>query len=175
MHSLLPRRLLAVVFSALLGVLILGSVATGPASADVLYRHVGWDDFASMTIKDDESWPSSDVVQKFNLGAQKPFYVSAVNPVETRVISRCAGDEVRVEVHMRVELAAFDVVRVTGTAYMYEGASCTSSDLDGSTPFAFSIARDRTLRPSPIELENAAEGGDSARIQLSLTNTSTVH
>ena len=171
MHFFFPRRVLAVIFSALLGVVAFSTVA-GTASADVWARQVSWDDFASMTIKDDEAWPSSDVVEKHSLAAQKPFFVTAVNPVQTRTITRCTGDEVRVELHMRVELIWADQVRVTGTAYMYEGASCTSNDLDGTKSFAYTIANNRTLRPSPIELPNVEEGGDMAYIQLSLTNTS---
>jgi hypothetical protein len=173
MNHFLPRRLLAVVFSALIGVLAVSSL-TSSASAGVLYRQVAWDSFASMTITDDEAWPFSDEVEKFTLGTQAPFYVSAVNPVETRVISRCAGGEVRIDLHMRVELITADWVRVSGTAYLYEGASCTSNDLDGQKSFNFQFSPNVTHRPSPIEVENQAEGGDSARIQLSLTNVGTV-
>ena len=65
MHFFLPRRVLAVVFSALLGVLAFSSVAS--AGIGVPARLVEHDSRSKMTIVDDESWPFSDEVETFSL------------------------------------------------------------------------------------------------------------
>jgi hypothetical protein len=62
MNLFFPRRVLAVIFSALLGVVAFSSIA-GTASAAISARVVSHDSRSTMKIVDDESWPSSDEVQ----------------------------------------------------------------------------------------------------------------
>ena len=169
----LPRRLLAVVFSALLGVVALSAIAAGPASAAVTPAFkVAHTSDSTMTIFDDEDWPSWDEVDSFGLGNQPPKYVTAANPMVTHSFTKCGGDEVVVKVSLRYEWVSIYFVKVTAKSVLYEGDDCNTTDRDGDSDSKVTyIANGQTANIS-VDVRNDQEGGDSADVDLSLYATS---
>ena len=132
-HFFLPRRLLAVVFSALLGVVAFSAIAAGPASAAAPAFKVAHTSDSTMRIIDDEDWPSSNEIDDFSLANEKTQYVSAANPMVAYSFTRCGGDEVVVKVSLRYEWISIYHVKVTAKAVLYEGDDCNTTDRDGET------------------------------------------
>lgn len=177
MHLLLPRRLLAVVFTALLGVVALSSIGAGPASAAGLVpaRMVAHDSRSTMTITDDESWPISDEIQTFSLANEPDMKVWSGSAPAYSKFSRCAGNEVKIVVNLKTVHMWDDSVQVTAQALLFEGQACNTSDLDGwSAERIVYIPRGRNAQIS-LPVQNTEEGGDSAKVNLSLTNYSILY
>ena len=175
MNHFLPRRLLAVVFTALLGVVALSAVTAGPASAATYGRVLLPDSNSTMTIVDDEDWPWSDEVETFNLAGVPQQFVSAVNPVATYSFTRCAGDEVKVKVSMRSELIWTDWVKLTTKAVLYEGDDCSTAVRKGETDSITTyIGPGGWPTQIPLNVRNEQDGSDHASVLLSLTNYATV-
>ena len=129
MNHFLPRRVLAVVFSALLGVLAFSCIAPAPHRPPT--RHVEHDSISTMTIVDDEAWPSrrGPDLQPRQRGAAYVWPESPRRPP----IWRCAGNEVNVLVRLKVELHVDRLGEVTARANLYEGQACYTGDLDGAS------------------------------------------
>src|SRR5215218_3765571 len=156
----LPSRLVALVVASA----ALAFVMASPASAaDPLWTagqaRVVTSPNISWLIVDDETW--------------SPDYTSFYVPNEMwgvlgwneksfdKKISRCGGDEVRVELEVQGTTNAFQVLNVKARLKLYEGASCATTDLDGTSPWKyFQIRPGEYLSYIPMEVENTAEGGD---------------
>ena len=79
------------------------------------------------------------------------------------VVSRCVGGEVRVELH--TEAVTYSDVRVgfvTAWLELYEGSSCATTDLDGKSGKAVFTLDPGQMRTYTFNVNNQAEGGDSA-------------
>ena len=174
MNHFLPRRLLAVVFTAPLGVVALSSIASArrrPPRGRMLES----DSDSTMTIFDDEDWPWSDEVRTFNLADEPHQSVSAVESRATYSFTRCAGDEVKVKVSMRSELVWTDWAKLTAKAVLYEGDDCSTADRKGETDSTTTyIGPGGRTTQIPLYVRNEQEGSDHANVLLSLTNYATV-
>jgi hypothetical protein len=86
---------------------------------------------------------------------------------KTFKISRCVGGEVRVDVVFEVKRFRADVSDVSANAYLFEGSSCNTSDMDGT---AFSwwhrLWIPGFMVPLSMTVKNTDEGGDWAWMSL---------
>ena len=171
MNHFFPRRALAVIFSALLGVVAFSSIV-GSASAAAPAFKVSHTSASTMRIIDDEDWPSSNEVEDFILANEKTQYVSAANPMVAYSFTRCGGDEVVVKVSLRYEWISIYHVKVTAKAILYEGDDCNTTDRDGETKSIVTIIGSGQTASIPLNVLNQQEGGDSASVNLSLFGTS---
>jgi hypothetical protein len=90
--------------------------------------------------------------------------------VDIPMIRQCVGDEVRVEINFRLQLADDNTtVLVSGEAKLYEGTSCGTDDREHVLPINVNTPQDRTVS-STINLRNVNEGGDKADITFNVTN-----
>jgi hypothetical protein len=146
--------------------LIAGSAfAAPPAQAATTYHRVGLT--TSMTIYDDDGWLAGytkAVVNKSEVRLLPSDMAVAYAHVEG-----CAGDEVRIEVDPELALLDDGTLKVSGTAELWEGASCDNSDLDGSTAFTFYVPKG-SARGNSFTIRNTDEGGDYATVRLTATN-----
>jgi hypothetical protein len=145
-------------------------------------RYITSEPGSSLSIVDDEPWPLSDETGTFTLAnvngygtatnsGLPPLDVDAAHPVDTAETSRCVGDEVRVRVQARAELSTVykDWVLIKVNAFLYEGTSCNTTDLDGTKSMSFWIPAN-TSRGQAMTVHNDDEGGDYATITLKMTN-----
>jgi hypothetical protein len=168
------RRLIAVAAAALAATMLAGPVH--PASAAGYTVNIQAVSPSSMTIVDDESWPWSDEVGTFNLAGSKVAWIQEPSHyMDKQVISRCEGGEVRVELVVNT-VHRYPDVDVYIDAYLYEGTSCSTSDLDGHVElpaFAMNpvnINHSDTVTKT-LRVDNTDEGGDYATVKLTLKAT----
>ena len=168
-----PRRIGLIAAAALVAVAIVSASVAHPAEAATPKRYLNNDAGSFVGIKDSEDWPYSDVKKNFSLegNAYAGLFLSTANPVSTNDTSRCAGDEVRVELETKGELSTVykDWVLVTVRAWLYEGASCYSNDLDGTARMSFWVGPGQSTSQSMV-VHNDDEGGDEAFIRFNMTN-----
>lgn len=84
----------------------------------------------------------------------------------------CAGDEVRVFLYVDVRDGPNDR-SITATVYarLYEGTSCSTSDLDGSrSAGTFTIPANTTISVPTFRVKNTQEGGDWADLTVTIRN-----
>ena len=180
-----PRRVGLLVAAALLAAALLSATVARPAAAaEPGTRHIYnyWP--SHMTIVDDEPWDDPSVTGDFSIAdpsyGSLPGYpgpglngllVSPGTPWATSQMSKCVGDEVRVVVQTKGTLSGVypGWVWVTVTARLYEGTSCSTTDLDGTRTASFWIppGGQHTQNMSVL---NDDEGGDYATILLNMTN-----
>jgi hypothetical protein len=181
-----PPRRVGLLVAALLAAALLSATVARPAAAyeDTSSRLIYNTWPSHMTIVDDEPWDDPDVTGAFSLAdpsyGSMPGYggpgldgllVSPATPVATRQTSKCVGDEVRVVVGTKAVLSTVykDWVRVTITARLFEGTSCSTNDLDGTRSASFWIAPGGSATQTMYVL-NDDEGGDYASIVMNMTN-----
>jgi hypothetical protein len=86
--------------------------------------------------------------------------------------TRCTGDEVRVELKVEAELNVSDrSVDVFVEARLLEGTSCSTDDLAAVFHTSFTLAPDDGAAFTIKLLNEEFDGGDSATIQVSLSNS----
>lgn len=95
-----------------------------------------------MHINDDENWPSSDEFADYTLPPSPQNLLSSFPSITFPIIDRCAGDEVRVTLHVTADrVTAPEIpegaVTINGNAKLYEGASCNTDDLETEQSFNF--------------------------------------
>jgi hypothetical protein len=180
-----PRRVGLLVAALLAAALLSATVARPAAASDDTSSRLIYNTWPSyMTIVDDEPWDNPDVTGAFSLAdssyGSMPGYggtgmsglpVSPATPVATSQTSKCVGDEVRVVVQTKAVLSTVykDWVRVTITARLFEGTSCSTNDLDGTSSTSFWIAPGGRATQTMYVL-NDDEGGDYASILMNMTN-----
>ncbi len=171
--SSLPRRLFVVTAVGALAAVALLVGPTRPANAAGCTANGSWATCysdvtaiagSSMTIFDDE-WLETDEIGTFLTGMGIAFtpYVSS----GTRVISKCAGGEVRVEFTLNAERSNADgTVRVGGIANLFEGTSCSSTDKDGWRSFGNITIKPGEVVTIPLRVDNLDEGWRLGQDQL---------
>ncbi len=90
----------------------------------------------TMTLRDSE-WPGADEIMTLDLGS----HFAGVDIGHRKVMyfeGRCGG-EVRLEMDVFASLGVYDSIIVNLDVRLYEGASATSSDLDGRGNFTIHI------------------------------------
>jgi hypothetical protein len=96
--------------------------------------------------------------------------VVGLDPSSLVRMEGCAGGEVRVELALDVQGADNGMVRVVGTASMYEGTSCTTRELEDTETIRLTIPANQ-YTPYTVNLNNSETfGGDTARITLNFHN-----
>lgn len=151
----LRRHLAGASFGALLTA-SLGIGSGSPAAADTLIPNHRVTVSGTMTLNDDESWPSSDEHGVYAISGST--WVSHSVPQRSIRIERCVGGEVRGVLYVDVQLYNTDQIRVSPTFYLYEGTSCSTNDLDGlrrGTPTF--VSRGGWLRWGGLRASNTAE------------------
>lgn len=135
-------------------------------------------------IKDDEPITNTykNMEESFSLNVMRGSTATAFKP-SSRSNSpvHCAGAEVRVEDWDRVEVDANGVARIWVSVELYEGTSCSSNDLDGSS---IGVRRNGTAAATPllvvapgetktasVQVDNTAEGGDYGKITYTFSNS----
>lgn len=121
-----------------------------------------------MEILDDE------VINRRNVRVTRDVSGTAivgVDPSSPIRMEGCAGSEIRVELELDVQgVSNSNDVRVTGNAYLYEGTSCTSGDLEDTETIRLTVPANQ-YAPYTINLLNAETfGGDTASISLNFYN-----
>ena len=151
----------------------IASMLASSASAATSARQIVTEQDSFVFINDDESWPLSDEKATFNLSNKGFGIVAPSHRIETRgESSYCAGDEVRAAYQVRSQLDSTSPgwVYVTMSAQLYEGASCATTDLDGSGSISFWMAPGQSLGKTLV-VKNTAEGGDDfIQLHLKLKN-----
>lgn len=122
----------------------------------------------SMRIKDDEGWPSSD--EYANRGVSGVLVLDDANPTRVVLDIGTCGGEVRVEARYTFARAAGGAVSVAGDLRLFEGASTTSRDLDGSVNVTGTVAANASATLAR-RVNNTDEGGDWADVTLTATNS----
>ena len=87
--------------------------------------------------------------------------------------SWCAGGEVRLELETRgwtVDPFA-DTMRVEARLNLYEGSSCATTDLDGSTVWSHVLLQPGKSWPLSFKVWNTHEGGDWAEAWINFTTS----
>lgn len=148
-----------------LAALIAGAAALGTTSPALAVTH--GDDYymapgTYLKIVDHETF-GADQIQKFDLSN---LALGRIGDVGTKSFkfSRCAGGEVRVEVTVTVTRLSPSSSTVRYNSSLYEGTSCSSTDLEDTDP----------IGTSPLDiyqglyLYNYDEGGDYATGSLSV-------
>ncbi|GAA3445333.1 hypothetical protein [Planomonospora venezuelensis] len=83
---------------------------------------------------------------------------------------KCGG-EIRAEIHYEILRNALGHLSVAGRAYLYEGTSEDTTDMDGQRPFRYSVPPGSTnSRTINVWNEDEGQSDDSARITLTLNN-----
>jgi hypothetical protein len=121
------RRMLG---SAGLALAVVAAPVVGPATAAhaAFPPHTITPQF-DLVIHDEDDFPLTDQVQRFLLPAEKAVVTSAQKRVWT--FTKCL-DEVKVTTTFTVNLDAAGVVRTKTDVSLFEGATCATTDLDGS-------------------------------------------
>ena len=84
--------------------------------------------------------------------------------------SQCCGGEVRVEVDLNAAATSKGEVKVTGSAKLFEGASCETTDLEDEESIDFLVPVN-DMAPFQIKLlSEGVGGGDNAKIRLNFAN-----
>ncbi|MCW6009896.1 hypothetical protein K1W54_35940 [Micromonospora sp. CPCC 205371] len=166
------RRFLAVVAALAVGGLTLVGLAS-PASAHNPPHLISIT--GNMHILDDDNWPETDDVgdRSFNIQTS----VGSTAPSATVSAQGCVDDEVRVVVSYRVDdnNTFPGWVFVTPSYRLFEGASCSTTDLDGTlNPAGFWVGPNQIVSRASVRVNNTAEGGDWADITVTVRNTTTV-
>jgi len=125
----------------------------------------------SMTLRDDESWPWDDEHAVYSIRGSA--ILTHGSPRRSISITRCVGGEVRGRLYVDLQLAG-ERILVSPTLYLYEGTSCSTTDLDGSrrgTPTW--LAAGRLLRWTNLIARNTAEGvpDDYASASFTITHS----
>jgi hypothetical protein len=122
-------------------------------------------------ITDHETFGSDEVAAYYftgtSLGALG-YSTKAFGPV---IRSWCAGGEVRVELETRgwTMDPVTDTMRVEARIKLYEGASCSNNDLDGSTTWKEVYLHPGSSHSLDFQTWNTQEGGDEAFLRVNLT------
>jgi len=96
--------------------------------------------------------------------------VIGIEPSSFVEMEGCAGDEVRVTLELNAQGAARNDVLIKGTARLYEGTSCTTTDLEHEKSIQLTVPAD-SYAPLTIDLISSGfGGGDTAKINLNFGN-----
>jgi len=119
----------------------------------------------SMKIVDEETFGANEV-KTFNLAGTKFGTIGGWSPwprAFNTTISRCAGGEVRGELHVKADAQTSPrTVWLEAYVYLYEGTSCSTTDFDGySEHLHFHLDPGQSITKT-FKTTNMAEGaGDS--------------
>jgi hypothetical protein len=116
----------------------------------------------------DHDWPDGSESQSFNF--QNTVFVGSEAPLDLLRKEGCVDNEVRAELHLTVKLASDEGIMIDGQLKLYEGASCSTNDLDGQTTVAFFVPKDQ-VRSFSLRLQNTDEGGDFIDLTMTVKNT----
>jgi hypothetical protein len=162
------KILLALLTSA--AVLVAGAGTAQAATGTDYYFTPG----STMKIVDHEPFGANEV-KTVNLSN---VYLGRITGKTTKTLkfSRCAGGEVRYEISIDLTREDDAVNRFDADAFLDEGASCSSSDLDG---YVFGPMRQAFYtRPAvgdtgtvTLKASNTEEGGDYATTSFQLYGT----
>ncbi|MDA0179004.1 hypothetical protein OJ997_01760 [Solirubrobacter phytolaccae] len=141
-------------------VLLAGSASAQAAS----FTEVHFEPGSTIKIHDDETF-GSDVEKTWDLSGSVGKFKNSVTTPQTLLVSRCAGDEVRVEIRITRQLIN-GVPALRTRADLYEGDSCSTPDLDGSVVFDFGTIHAPFKFTKQYHVTNAQEGGDWAVANL---------
>ena len=155
---------------------LLTTAAVLVAGAGTAQAYSGTDYYFSqgstMKIVDHEPFGANEV-KTVDLSHVYVGRISGDNMTKTLKFSRCAGGEVRFEISLDMTRRDGSVNKFDADAFLYEGASCSSSDLDG---YLFGpIGEYFYTRPTvgdtgtvTMKVNNTEEGGDSASTSFRL-------
>jgi len=165
----LRRARVATVLVAIL-VVLAAIVVPGTASAATTARQIDPQVGAYLYIHDSDVF--SDENQLFDMSYIASLVVSPSHLVSTLSSQECTGGEVRVVYDLRAEYSTTSPgwAWVTLSAKLYEGASCRTTDLDGTASTSFWIGPDAT-EGRTLTVHNDDEGGDYAKLHVTFTNT----
>lgn len=121
----------------------------------------------SIYVFDDDS---PDPPETSTTGFSNALWLSP-NQTMSFIETNACADEVRIELYVSASATDGGDVTIRGTAYLYEGTDCYSNDLDGQKDFAFTVPKDR-IAYYPVKFFNTDEGGDWAKIDMSVSNSS---
>jgi hypothetical protein len=82
----------------------------------------------------------------------------------------CAGGEVRVEIDLNATLRSNNSVDITGSAQLFEGTSCNTTDREDSESISASIAAGSARTWEGQLLSTGVGGGDKADIKFTVEN-----
>ena len=161
------RRILKLAAAVPALALVVLGLGPAPASAHSYKHDIGIS--GSMWLFDHESWGSNESGwHHFNSGVVVggPVYQNQY------FTGGCAGNEVRGELRVTI----IDNSQYPGYVYawidakLYEGASCSSGDLDGHRTFGGWIAKGQT-RNWAFRVDNTDEGGDLVDYNFKVSNS----
>jgi len=120
----------------------------------------------SVRIVDDE-WFSDEVcTASFSRTAD----VNESNPSEFLEYSKGCGGEVRAELHLDAQAMNNGDVRMTGNAYLYEGTSENTTDLDAQKAVNFLVPANNFKTHVIRLVNNETFGGDTVDFKLIVAN-----
>ena len=159
------KRLTALAVGLPVTVLAAGLTAA-PAQAHGSYHNV--ETSGSMYLVDDETWGSNETGWHSFTGAATVGNWISQNSYST---SGCVGGEVRGELRVTVNDSTTypGWVLASVDARLYEGTSCSTSDLDGRRTMSRWIARGTSSNFS-FRVSNTAEGGDYIDFNFNVRN-----
>lgn len=83
--------------------------------------------------------------------------------------SHCVDKEVRGELDVDAQLLTNGDIKITGSIKLYEGASCSTNDLDGQHTFSFVVPRGQTKSWEHKQV-NTDEGDDYIEVKMTFGN-----
>ncbi len=125
----------------------------------------------TLKLNDHETFGSDEHAE---ITIQEQTYVSHSRPRNAIVVDRCVGGEVRGQLIVDLKLRADDSVVVSPVLNLYEGSSCSTTDLDGrvrGNPFA--LPKGWSVSWNDFKTHNRAEGvsRDWASVDFTVTQT----
>lgn len=165
-------RILGAALAVLVAAGLMVGLTTGPASAHSINHSVNLS--GNMAILDDESWPFSD--ERGNRGFNNNVIVGRNLSTAVSTATGCVGGEVRAEIRFTViDNETFPGwIQVDPLIRLFEGTSCSSGDLDGTTdPPWFWVGPNSSVSQT-FRVSNTDEGGDRADITYNVVNSTTV-
>lgn len=129
----------------------------------------------SVYVEDDENWPYDDETGTFNFSTTGSVGVpSAGLPagdwLDPHTPTMCV-DEVRVSLDVHASYtAAEELVTVSLPIELFEGASCATTDLDGSGNLVIELPVDSSSTQS-LTVTNTDEGGDRTIVTVTVTTS----
>lgn len=117
----------------------------------------------AVRLRDDENFGSDE---RFEGTLAETFILSPPNVATSFSEDWCAGDEVRGELHLQIELINDGAVHVFGRALYFEGTDCQTNDLEKTHDIDMWVGVDQSL-PVVIRL---GDGDGDVNFDLTLRN-----
>ena len=162
-----------IAFLALASAAIAG-VTAGPASANGLwppYTHMKVVAAPTSFITTVDSELFSDEVDTFNINGSVLGKYSAHKETSKVLLERCGGGEVRAQLVVE-GWTYYDWANradVKARMNLYEGASRSTTDLDGQSDWTYFMLLAGQTHSSTIHVKNTKEGGDYATVKIKFT------